>query len=74
MTGFTFIDPELIGKWMELLKAMTPGLTGVAVMFNPATTPSYDNWLREIAAKASSRRNPDHAPPCQQRQRNGSRH
>ena len=53
MTGFTFIDPELIGKWMELLKAMTPGLTGVAVMFNPATTPSYDNWLREIAAKAS---------------------
>jgi putative ABC transport system substrate-binding protein len=54
MTGFTFIDPELIGKWMELLKAMTPGLTGAAVMFNPATTPSYDNWLREIAANASA--------------------
>ena len=53
MTGFTFINPELIGKWMDLLKVMTPGLTGAAVMFNPATTPSYDSWLREIAAKAS---------------------
>jgi len=50
MTGFTFINPELIGKWMDLLKAMAPSLTGAAVMFNPATTPSYDNWLREIAA------------------------
>jgi putative ABC transport system substrate-binding protein len=51
MTGFTFIDPELIGKWMELLKAIAPNITGAAVMFNPATTPSYDNWVREIAAK-----------------------
>jgi putative ABC transport system substrate-binding protein len=51
MTGFTFINPELIGKWMELLKAMAPGITGAAVMFNPATTPSYDTWVRQIAAK-----------------------
>ncbi len=54
MTGFTYIDPEIIGKWMELLKAMAPGITGAAVMFNPATVPSYDNWLRDIAAKPSS--------------------
>ena len=54
MTGFTFINPELIGKWMDLLKVMTPGLTGAAVMFNPATTPSYDSWLREIAASAGA--------------------
>src|SRR3984957_10823215 len=54
MTGFTFINPELIGKWMDLLKVMTPGLTGAAVMFNPATTPSYDSWLREIAASANA--------------------
>jgi putative ABC transport system substrate-binding protein len=52
MTGFTFINPELIGKWVDLLKTMTPSLTGAAVMFNPATTPSYDNWLREIAASS----------------------
>jgi putative tryptophan/tyrosine transport system substrate-binding protein len=53
MTGFTFIDPELIGKWMELLKAMAPGLTGAAMIYNPATTPSYDNWLSDIAANTN---------------------
>jgi putative ABC transport system substrate-binding protein len=52
MTGFTFIDPELIGKWMELLKAIAPSVTGAAVLFNPATTPSYDNWVRGIAVKS----------------------
>ena len=49
-TGFTFIDPELIGKWMELLQMLAPSLTGAAVLFNPATTPTYDKWVREIEA------------------------
>jgi putative ABC transport system substrate-binding protein len=60
MTGFTFIDPELIGKWMELLKAMAPGLTGAAMIYNPATTPSYDNWLSRHCGQYESRRDPDH--------------
>ncbi len=50
ITGFTFIDPELIGKWLQLLQMLSPDLTGAAVLFNPATTPTYDKWLREIEA------------------------
>jgi putative tryptophan/tyrosine transport system substrate-binding protein len=49
-TGFTFVDPELIGKWMELLKSMLPSITGAAVLFNPATTPTYAKWVPEIEA------------------------
>jgi putative ABC transport system substrate-binding protein len=39
ITGFTFINPELIAKWMQLLKDVTPGMTRAAVLFNPVTTP-----------------------------------
>jgi putative tryptophan/tyrosine transport system substrate-binding protein len=52
-TGFTFINPELIGKWMELLKSMSPGITAAAVLFNPETTPTYDKWVQEIASARS---------------------
>lgn len=50
ITGFTFIDPELIGKWMELLKSAAPSLTRAALLFNPATAPFYRNFLNQIAA------------------------
>ena len=48
ITGFTFINPELIGKWMSLLKDSNPSLTGAALLFNPNTAPFYRNFLREI--------------------------
>jgi putative tryptophan/tyrosine transport system substrate-binding protein len=50
ITGFTFIDPELIGKWMELLKGSTPGLDRAALLFNPTTAPFYRNFLSLIAS------------------------
>jgi hypothetical protein len=40
ITGFTFIDPELISKWIELLKDATPDLSRAALLFNPVTAPS----------------------------------
>jgi putative ABC transport system substrate-binding protein len=49
-TGFTFIDPELIGKWTGLLREIVPGIVQAALLFNPATTPFYPAWLREIEA------------------------
>jgi putative ABC transport system substrate-binding protein len=49
-TGFTFIDPELIGKWMALLKDVSPAVTRASVLFNPATLPTYDKFAREVAA------------------------
>jgi putative ABC transport system substrate-binding protein len=48
ITGFTFINPELIGKWMELLKEIAPNTTQAAVLFDPATSPFYDNFVREL--------------------------
>jgi putative tryptophan/tyrosine transport system substrate-binding protein len=49
-TGFTFIDPELIGKWTELLKDLSPRLTRAAVLYNPKTLPMYENFVRELTA------------------------
>lgn len=47
-TGFTFIDPELIGKWMELLGDVAPGLTQAGLLFNPSTMIGYENFVQEI--------------------------
>jgi putative ABC transport system substrate-binding protein len=47
-TGFTFIDPALIGKWIGLLKEIMPNLARAGLLFNPNTTPFYPGWIREI--------------------------
>jgi putative tryptophan/tyrosine transport system substrate-binding protein len=54
-TGFTFIDPELIGKWMELLGDVAPGLTQAAILFNPDTMNPYPNFIREVQRTQKSR-------------------
>ena len=54
ITGFTFIDPELIGKWMELLKQVAPSTNRAALVFNPKTAPFYYNFMRTLAATRSS--------------------
>ena len=48
ITGFTYIDPELISKWMGLLKDVTPDLSRAALLFNPVTAPYYRNFLSQI--------------------------
>jgi putative ABC transport system substrate-binding protein len=48
ITGFTFVNPELIGKWVSLLKEVTPGVTRMGLMFNPSTTPFFFNFVREL--------------------------
>jgi putative ABC transport system substrate-binding protein len=49
-TGFTFINPELLGKWVALLREVAPDVTRAATLFNPGTTPFYPGWLRELEA------------------------
>lgn len=53
-TGFTFIDPELIGKWMQLLKDTVPGLTEAALLYNPVTLPAYVNFVKQVQATHQS--------------------
>jgi putative ABC transport system substrate-binding protein len=50
ITGFTFIDSELIAKWMQLLKDVSPNITRAAAVYDPATTPEYDKFVHQIAA------------------------
>ena len=57
ITGFTFINAELIGKWADLLKDVTPGFTQAAIMYNPRTTPFYRKFLSEIEATRKSAAN-----------------
>jgi len=37
-TGFANLDFPVGGKWLELLKAIAPGVTRVALLFNPQTS------------------------------------
>jgi putative ABC transport system substrate-binding protein len=50
ITGFTFIDAELIGKWSGLLRDAAPQLRRAALVYNPRVNPWYANFLGEIAA------------------------
>jgi putative ABC transport system substrate-binding protein len=53
-TGFTFVDPELVGKWMQLLTDVAPGLTQAALIYNPQTTPAYLRFVQQIRATYGS--------------------
>jgi putative ABC transport system substrate-binding protein len=48
ITGFTFIEFTIVGKWLELLTQMRPGVRRVSLMFNPETAPYYPIYLREF--------------------------
>jgi putative ABC transport system substrate-binding protein len=48
ITGFSFIEPEIVGKWINLLNDVKPDLSRVALMFNPDTAPYYDVYLRSF--------------------------
>jgi putative tryptophan/tyrosine transport system substrate-binding protein len=39
ITDFTVNDPEMGGKWLELLKEIAPRTVRVALLFNPENTP-----------------------------------
>jgi putative ABC transport system substrate-binding protein len=35
VTGFSFMEPSLFGKWLEILKQIVPATSRVAMMYNP---------------------------------------
>jgi ABC-type uncharacterized transport system substrate-binding protein len=50
ITGFAFVEFTMVGKWLELLKEMAPGVRRVALIFNPQTAPYYAIYLRKFGA------------------------
>jgi putative ABC transport system substrate-binding protein len=50
ITGFMFIDFQMVGKWLEILKEAAPSVTRAALMFSPDTSPHYYVYLRSFEA------------------------
>ena len=51
ITGFSSFDPEIGGKWLQLLKEIAPGITRVAAIYNPDTAP-HSIYLPVLKAAA----------------------
>ena len=54
VTGFALYEPSMGGKWLELLKRIAPGVTRVALLFNPTTSVPIKFYMASIQAAASS--------------------
>ena len=54
VTGFINIEGSMSGKWLELLKEMMPPVNRVAFLFNPATAPYFEYYLKPFRDAAQS--------------------
>ena len=54
ITGFTLYEPTLAGKWLELLKEVTPSLTRVALLINPDTAVLHGTFYTQALGDASA--------------------
>jgi len=55
ITGFTNFESSMVGKWVEMLKEMEPGIVRVAFLFNPQTAPYVTRYYqRPLEASARS--------------------
>jgi len=52
VTGFTFTEPTMAGKWLELLKEIAPRVVRVAMLFNQVSATYADYWLNPFKAAA----------------------
>jgi putative tryptophan/tyrosine transport system substrate-binding protein len=48
ITGFSLVEFEMVGKWMELLKEMVPSIRRTTLLFNPLTAPYYVSILPKL--------------------------
>jgi putative tryptophan/tyrosine transport system substrate-binding protein len=51
ITGFTTFEPTIVGKWLHALKDMSPGISRVAIIFDP-DNPSWVVYVRALEAAA----------------------
>jgi putative ABC transport system substrate-binding protein len=54
VTGFINMEPTMSGKWLELLKEIAPGISRVAMLFNPTTATYAESWLNPFKSAAKS--------------------
>jgi putative tryptophan/tyrosine transport system substrate-binding protein len=53
-TGFVNLEGSMGGKWLELLKEIAPRVNRAAFVFNPATAPYAEFFLKPFKAAAGS--------------------
>ncbi len=53
-TGFTNVESAMAGKWVELLKDITPGLKRVTFVFNPPTAPGGGAYYARLVERAAT--------------------
>src|SRR5215218_9584647 len=53
ITGSTTHDYGMAVKWIEFLKLVAPGITSVALMFNPETAPFAQAFYDDLFSKAA---------------------
>jgi putative ABC transport system substrate-binding protein len=54
ITGFSFPEFAVAGKWLRMLKEIAPRLLRVGVMFNPETSPQSKFYVQAIETAAPS--------------------
>lgn len=52
ITGFSLVDFSIVGKSVDMLKAIAPALTRVGLMYNPETYGFYDSYLERFQREA----------------------
>jgi putative tryptophan/tyrosine transport system substrate-binding protein len=50
ITGFSFVEFPILGKWLEMLGEIAPNVKRTALVFNPQTAPYYPAFLRDLKA------------------------
>lgn len=50
VTGLALFEPEIGGKWLELLREVAPGAKRAAVLFNPGMAPYSELYLNSLRA------------------------
>jgi len=54
VTGFTSFEFSMGGKWVEVLKEISPSLVRSLIIYNPATAPYFPLFFRWIEAASAS--------------------
>jgi putative tryptophan/tyrosine transport system substrate-binding protein len=54
ITGFEVWEPSIVGKWLQMLKEISPQILRVALLGNPKTAVYYDYLFRAAEALAPS--------------------
>ncbi len=55
VTGFASYQPEIGGKWLQLLKELAPRLSRVALLYNPRTAPGGGTYFLRPFFEMSAR-------------------